>query len=205
MLSILLLRRRPTKLDAYLRNPLNEPQRSNAWVRAPAERRAYLRILYCTIAGVNNGDSHGSNWPRAAAGGCTWAFDVDGTLIGSIRSDRLRPGARPLLEALARQGVSCVLWSAGGRDHALAMARRHELDHLFVGYYAKAERDERAHYRTDHLAPDHQPHVFVDDSPVDLSPTETVVSVPQFLGGNLADRALFDLLERFEIDAAGCT
>ena len=58
----------------------------------------------------------------------TWAFDVDGTLIGSIRSDRLRPGAAELLAALVERGVTCVLWSAGGDEYAARKAREHGID-----------------------------------------------------------------------------
>lgn len=132
-----------------------------------------------------------------AEAGSTWLFDVDGTLIGSIRSDRLRPGARQLLEALVDRGVRCVLWSAGGDEYAQTMAQRHDLDHLFDGFYAKEERDVGARYRTDHLADEHRPDVFVDDSPIDLPVSGRVVAVPQFMGGNAADRVLVDLLDRF--------
>lgn len=38
-----------------------------------------------------------------------WAFDVDGTLIGSIRSGVLRPAGCELLTALAARGVLAVL------------------------------------------------------------------------------------------------
>ena len=54
-----------------------------------------------------------------------WLFDVDGTLVGSVRSDRLRPGAQELLNELDGRGVTCVLWSAGGAAYARRMAQQH--------------------------------------------------------------------------------
>jgi phosphoglycolate phosphatase-like HAD superfamily hydrolase len=124
-----------------------------------------------------------------------WAFDLDGTLIGSIRNDRLRPGARELLVALAERGVTCVLWSAGGAAYAERKAREHGIADAFVAFYAKAERDLDQRYRIDHFAPEHRPDVFVDDSPRDVTSGARVIRVPQFMGGNDADRSLRDLLE----------
>lgn len=127
-----------------------------------------------------------------------WAFDLDGTLIGSIRGDRLRPGAVELLAALAERGATCVMWSAGGGDYAERKAREHGIDDHFAGFYSKADRDAGARYRVDHLPLRHRPHVFVDDSPVDLPLDATVIAVSQFLGGNDADHALFAVLMGLE-------
>jgi phosphoglycolate phosphatase-like HAD superfamily hydrolase len=124
-----------------------------------------------------------------------WAFDLDGTLIGSIRNDRLRPGARELLAALGEHDVTCVLWSAGGARYAERKADEHGIGHAFAAFYAKAERDVEQRYRVDHFAPEHVPDVFVDDSPRDVPAGAHVIRVPQFMGGNDADRGLRDLLE----------
>jgi hypothetical protein len=132
--------------------------------------------------------------------GSTWAFDVDGTLIGSIRSDVTRPGAASLLEALVRRGVVCVLWSAGGDDYAQRMAERHGLALHVSAYYAKDVRDADGTYLVDHFSPAHVPDVLVDDSPVDLRAGRSrwVIGVRQFMGGHPADRELVELRERVE-------
>ncbi len=124
----------------------------------------------------------------------TWAFDVDGTLIGSIRSDRLRPGAAELLAALVARGHTLVLWSAGEAAYAERMARAHAIAEYFTAYYAKADRGVDARYRVDHFHPSHRPAIFVDDSPIDLPLDATVAAVPQFLGGNPADQALWQVI-----------
>jgi phosphoglycolate phosphatase-like HAD superfamily hydrolase len=124
----------------------------------------------------------------------TWAFDVDGTLVGSIRSNALRPGAVDLLMALAGRGVDCVLWSAGGAEYAHLMAVRHRIDVHFVACYAKAGRDADGRYLTDHFADADQPTVFVDDSPADLPINAQIIPVPQFLGNNPHDRGLVVVL-----------
>jgi phosphoserine phosphatase len=123
----------------------------------------------------------------------TWAFDVDGTLIGSIRSDRLRPGVAELLSGLGERGVAMVLWSAGGAAYAHEMADSHGIGHYFAGFYAKQDRDEHKRYRVDHFAAHHQPTVFVDDSIVDLPLGSSMVEVSQFLGSNDADQVLIRL------------
>jgi phosphoglycolate phosphatase-like HAD superfamily hydrolase len=127
-----------------------------------------------------------------------WAFDVDGTIVGSIRSDVLRPGAAELVRTLGRRGVQCVLWSAGGADHARRMASRHGIDHHVVAYYGKERRDGDGRYELDHFAPAHRPDVLVDDAPTDLPASATVIAVPPFLGNNPADAALLVLLERLD-------
>jgi phosphoglycolate phosphatase-like HAD superfamily hydrolase len=126
-----------------------------------------------------------------------WAFDVDGTLIGAIRSDLLRPGTVELLSALHERHVECVLWSAGGEVYAERKAVDHGIARWFSAFYAKAERDGRGRYLVDHLPPEHCPDVFVDDSPIDLPHDAPVVHVSSFLGGGV-DRGLIDLLERID-------
>lgn len=122
-----------------------------------------------------------------------WAFDVDGTLIGSIRSDRTRPGARELLEELDRRGVVVVVWSAGGEDYARRMASRHGFDDVVAAFYGKDGRGTDGRYLTDHFADEHRPLVFVDDVPDDLPHGARVVRVPQFFGSNNADASLHDV------------
>lgn len=129
-----------------------------------------------------------------------WAFDVDGTLIGSIRSDVLRPGASELLAALAAAGARCVLWSAGGADYARRMAMRHGLEGHFVAFYDKDVRDPNGKYVVDHFRPEHRPHVFVDDSTIDLCDDAgtIAIAVAQFIGNNPSDTGLVSLLQSFE-------
>ena len=117
-------------------------------------------------------------------------FDVDGTLIGSIRSDRLRPGARELLETLRVRETTLVLWSAGGADYAERMLARFDIDHFFSGFYAKDSRCAEGRYRIDHLAPEHRPGTLVDDYPDEVPYTGRVIGVPQVLGSNATDSGL---------------
>lgn len=126
--------------------------------------------------------------------GAVWAFDVDGTLIGSIRSDVLRPGAVDLLTALGRAGARCVLWSAGGADYARRMAARHGIEDHFVAFYEKDVRDADGKYVVDHFELEHLPQVLVDDSTIDLREDICAIAVPQFIGGNPADTGLIDVL-----------
>lgn len=123
----------------------------------------------------------------------TWAFDVDGTLVGSIRSDVLRPGTAGLLSRLADRGIGVVAWSAGGAEYARRLLAEHGVADSFVAFYDKGQRDIDGHYSIDHLDPVHRPSVFVDDSPVDLDPAALVVGVAQFMGNNPSDTALIQL------------
>ncbi len=127
-----------------------------------------------------------------------WAFDVDGTLVGSIVNTRLRPGATELLADLAGRGVTCVLWSAGGRDYAQRVASAHGIDGCFVGFYGKELRDDNGRYRVDHLDHAHRPDAFVDDSPIDMPNGAYVVAVAQFIGNNPADRGLHAVLDELD-------
>lgn len=127
-----------------------------------------------------------------------WLFDVDGTLIGSIRSDRLRPGVPQLLDMLTKRNAGCSVWSAGGGDYARRKAAEHGIEHYFDGFYAKADRGPDGRYLTGHLAPEHRPTLFVDDVPNDLPVGARVVAVPQFFGGSMGDRAILDVVGRLD-------
>lgn len=127
-----------------------------------------------------------------------WAFDVDGTLIGSIRSNSLRPGAVDLLLALAARGVECVLWSAGGAEYAHRIAVRHRIDVHFAACYAKQRREADGRYVTEHFADADQPTLFVDDSPIDLPINARIIPVSQFLGNNPTDRGLIMVLAQLD-------
>ena len=140
-------------------------------------------------------------WRTLARQDAVWAFDVDGTLVGSVRSDVLRPGAAALLERLTRCGVICVLWSAGGQDYAQRMAIAHGIHPMVTACYAKQRSTGRLRYGVDHFALTHRPHVFVDDAPDDLPHDATVIAVPQFIGSNLADRALWAVLDQLPTQA----
>jgi long-chain acyl-CoA synthetase len=123
-----------------------------------------------------------------------WAFDLDGTLIGSIRSERLRPGAAELLRALNARGIACVVWSAGGADYARRKAEQLGFAPMCDAWYAKADRDALGRYRVDHFAADHLPDVFVDDVPGDMPSGARVIAVRQFFGGNADDDSLTTIL-----------
>lgn len=127
-----------------------------------------------------------------------WAFDVDGTVIGSIRSDVLRPGVGDLLVELRARGVRCVLWSAGGDMYAHRMAEAHGIGHHFDAFYAKRERGPDGRFAVEHFSRVDRPTVFVDDVPDEVPAEGRVVAVPQFMGGNPADRALAGILRDIE-------
>jgi long-chain acyl-CoA synthetase len=134
-----------------------------------------------------------------------WVFDVDGTVIGSIRSDRIRPGAECLFAALVDRGHGVVLWSAGGAEYVRRKAQEHGLDRWTLAYYGKDERDAAGRYSTAHVARAHRPDVFVDDSPGDLPDGTVVLAVSQFLGNNAADAGLLTILADLDAIIAGIT
>jgi hypothetical protein len=123
-----------------------------------------------------------------------WVFDVDGTLIGSIRSDKLRPGAEELLELLARRGTTVVVWSAGGAEYAERMLDQFGLTHQVSAFYHKETRGPDGRYLVDHLPPEHRPGTLVDDYPDDVPDNCRVIRVRQFLGGNTRDTGLNEAL-----------
>jgi NLI interacting factor-like phosphatase len=129
-----------------------------------------------------------------------WVFDLDGTLIGSIRPDVLRPGAVELLDALAAKGVACALWSAGGSEYARRIADRHCVRDRFVAFASKADRrpDGRFDAPTfDSIAPMTR-RVYVDDAPAEVPADGLTLSVRQFFGGNAADSVLIELMSRID-------
>lgn len=134
--------------------------------------------------------------PNVRAGGAlnhpdaVWVFDVDGTLIGSILSDRLRPGAVELLDTLRSRGTTLVVWSAGGADYARRMLDQFALTDHFSACYAKDARGPDGRYTVDHMHPDHRPGTLVDDYPLEVEQAVRVIGVSQFLGGNSNDIGL---------------
>ncbi len=119
-----------------------------------------------------------------------WLFDVDGTLIGSIRSDVLRPRVVELFDVLRGDGRTIVAWSAGGADYARRKLGAFDLAGYVSGFYDKDRRDRDGRYRVSHLPPHHRPGTCVDDFPHEVPLACRIVAVPQFFGGNPADNGL---------------
>jgi long-chain acyl-CoA synthetase len=120
----------------------------------------------------------------------SWVFDVDGCLIDSLTGTSLRPGARDVLEHLARYGRHIILWSAGGEAYARARAEEFGLDHLVSGCFAKEGRDGDGCYLTAHLPLHTGRAVFVDDRPEDLPRILDVLAVSPYLSDDPHDRGL---------------
>src|ERR1700722_4258896 len=125
-----------------------------------------------------------------------WVFDVDGCLIDSLTGTSLRPGARELLEHLARHGRYIILWSAGGDTYAESRAEEFGVDPLVSGYFAKDGRDVRGRYLTAHLPLQNRQAVFVDDRPEDLAPDLDVLPVSPYLSDDPHDRGLQHVARR---------
>jgi hypothetical protein len=123
-----------------------------------------------------------------------WVFDVDGTLVGSVLSDRLRPGVAELLALLQASRTTLVAWSAGGADYACRMLTQFALDRHFCAYYDKASRGADGRYLLDHLDPAHRPGTLVDDFPDEVPEAPRVIRVRQFLGSNPNDTGLTDAI-----------
>ena len=123
-----------------------------------------------------------------------WAFDVDGCLVDSLSGSSLRPLAAEVLATLHAAGATLVLWSAGGRTHAHAMATRHGFAHLLAGIYDKLARDARGRLTTTHLPAEHRPAVVVDDRPEEAPAGTRVVGVPPYIAPDEGDRGLATLL-----------
>jgi long-chain acyl-CoA synthetase len=119
-----------------------------------------------------------------------WVFDVDGCLIDSLTGTSLRPGARELLEYLARHGRRSILWSAGGVAYARARAEEFGIDHLVSGYFAKDGRDVDGRYLTSHLPLQDRQATFVDDRPEDLARDLDVLVVSPYLSDDPHDHGL---------------
>jgi hypothetical protein len=128
-----------------------------------------------------------------------WAFDIDGTVIGAIRSYVLRPGTIEIFQAINASGARVVLWSAGGSEYAERMAANHGIiDHVH-GFFEKPDRNGAAHYSVDHIPEPLRPTVFVDDSPGDLPPHWDVIAVDPFMGSNPHDRGLDTVRTRLRL------
>src|ERR1700677_2519044 len=82
-----------------------------------------------------------------------WAFDVDGCLVDSLTGTSLRPGALEVLSLLREAGATVLLWSAGGRDHAISRAAELGFAHLIDAVYAKKRRGADVRWCTVNLPP----------------------------------------------------
>lgn len=135
--------------------------------------------------------------------GPVWAFDVDGCLVDSLTGTSLRPGTVETLSMLRAEGVTVLLWSAGGRDHAESRATELDFAHLIDAVYAKEIRGADGRWSTANLPAEHQPDVFVDDWPDEAPATARIVSVSPYIAPNPHDRGLAPLL--VELTAARST
>ena len=118
-----------------------------------------------------------------------WVFDVDGCLIDSLTGTSLRPGARDLLEYLARHGRRSILWSAGGGVRASPC--RGVRDGPPRQRLLRQGRPRRRRPLHD-VAPPHQDRhaIFVDDRPEDLARDLDVLVVSPYLSDDPHDRGL---------------
>jgi hypothetical protein len=132
-----------------------------------------------------------------------WAFDVDGCLVDSMTGTSLRPHAAEILALLHGTGRTVVLWSAGGREHAAAMADRHGFTHLLHGMYDKLGRDQEGRLTTAHLPLPHRPDVVVDDRPEDAPAGTRVVAVGPYIAPDDEDRGLTRLLQDLRRGGSG--
>jgi long-chain acyl-CoA synthetase len=128
--------------------------------------------------------------------GEVWAFDVDGCLVDSMTGSSLRPHAAEILALLRAAGATLVLWSAGGREHAGAMAARHGFASLLDGVYDKLGRDATGRLTTTHLPLPHRPVVVVDDRPEDAPAGTRVIAVTPYMAPDGDDRGLVPLLQQ---------
>jgi long-chain acyl-CoA synthetase len=133
-----------------------------------------------------------------------WVFDVDGCLVDSLTGTSLRPGARDLLQHLARQRRHVLLWSAGGAGYARSRAEQFGLDHLVRAYFAKDGRRPDGYYVTAHLPLSDHPTVFVDDRPEDLAPDLQVLAVSPYLSDDPFDRGLQQVFRRAGLAGLSC-
>jgi long-chain acyl-CoA synthetase len=132
-----------------------------------------------------------------------WAFDVDGCLVDSLTGSSLRPGALEALSMLREGGATVLLWSAGGREHAMSRAAELGFAHLIDAAYAKEIRGADGRWTTANLPREHQPDVFVDDWPDEAPATARLVCVAPYIAPNSHDRGLAPLLA--ELTAARST
>jgi long-chain acyl-CoA synthetase len=123
-----------------------------------------------------------------------WAFDVDGCLVDSLTGTSVRPGALETLSRLRERGVTVLIWSAGGREHAASRASQLGFAHLVDAMYSKEFRGADGRWSTVNLPPEHQPDVFVDDWPDEAPVTARLVAVAPYIAPNPHDRGLAPLL-----------
>jgi long-chain acyl-CoA synthetase len=133
--------------------------------------------------------------PLTSAADC-WIFDVDGCLVDSLTGTSLRPGARELLEHLARNRRHIILWSAGGDAYAHRRAKEFGVDQLVGGCFAKDRRNVDGRYLTTHLPLHDRQAVFVDDRPEDLAPDLDVLAVSPYLSNDPHDHGLQHVARR---------
>ncbi|MGO9854392.1 MAG: HAD family hydrolase [Acidimicrobiales bacterium] len=148
------------------------------------------------MANVHRGEGPAPPAPPSPAAADCWVFDVDGCLIDSLTGTSLRPGARAVLEHLARGGRRIILWSAGGDAYARARAEQFGVDRLVSGYFSKQDRDGGGAFRTGHLPLTGSRAVFVDDRPEDLGHDLDVLAVSPYLSDDPHDRGLEPVARR---------
>ncbi len=136
--------------------------------------------------------------PAPASADC-WVFDVDGCLVDSLTGTSLRPGARAVLEHLAREGHRIILWSAGGDQYARARAEQFGVHRLVSGYFSKEDRADDGSFRTEHLLLTGSCVVFVDDRPEDLGRDLDVMAVSPYLSDDPHDRGLEAVARRVDL------
>ena len=123
----------------------------------------------------------------------TWAFDLDGCLVGMLAPGDLRPLARELLESVRASGMTVVVWSAGGAEYASRIAAQVGIGHLVDGFYDKV-RGGDGKWRLDVFLPHHVPVVCVDDDPEGVPDGIRVLAVAPYLGRRPQDRGLEPIL-----------
>jgi long-chain acyl-CoA synthetase len=119
----------------------------------------------------------------------TWAFDLDGCLVGTLAPDDLRPLARELLESVRSAGATLVVWSAGGAEYARRIAARTDIAHLVDGFYDK-RRGIDGKWTLEVFPRDLVPIVCVDDDPEGVPEGIRVLAVTPYLGRRPHDRGL---------------
>ncbi len=119
----------------------------------------------------------------------TWAFDLDGCLVGMLAPSDLRPLARELLESVRASGATPVVWSAGGAEYARRISAHTGIAHLVDGFYDKL-RGRDGKWTLEVFPPDLVPVVCVDDDPEGVPDGIRVLAVTPYLGRRPHDRGL---------------
>ena len=133
--------------------------------------------------------------------GETWAFDLDGCLVGVLAPNELRPLAREVLERFRASGITVVLWSAGGAAYARRIAERVGIADLVGAYYDKV-RGPDGKWTLVGFPTQHRPVVCVDDEPGGVPDHVRSLAVPPYLGRRPHDRGLERILEGLEKERA---